>query len=39
MSELDFIPVRGTENAILSQKAVDGCLYVATDTGKIYTGI
>ena len=38
MSEIDFIPVRGLENAILAQKPQDGYLYIATDTGKIYMG-
>ena len=39
MNELDFIPVRGTEAAILGQKPREGYFYVATDTGKMYADI
>jgi hypothetical protein len=39
MNEIDFIPVRGTEAAILGQKPREGYFYVATDTGKMYADI
>ena len=38
MSELNFIPVRGTEANILKQTPIDGYLYIATDTGKMWMG-
>jgi hypothetical protein len=36
MSNVAFRPVRGTEQAISRMEKSEGCLYFATDSGKIY---
>ena len=38
-NNIDFVPVRGKEATILSQTPIDGYIYVATDTGRIFMGV
>ena len=39
MNDLDFIPIRGKEAAILNQVAQLGAMYCATDTGKMFLDV
>lgn len=39
MSEINFLPVRGSEAMILNQQPIPGAFYVANDTGKMYMDV